>query len=1203
MAVDEERSRKRRKVDGSTSATSISFKSADQIHRLLQSSQGSSPQVVAAIERFKHFLYQISEDQNIASQTGQLKVLKEYCDLQSSASHEEVDFPDLLSIWYSASQSNDEAVLSAVPSVLTQFFRTISSQLEFREFGLSLCHSLLKRDQLRIFDKGLSLPRSKQQIITPCLQLLTEIISFDGGALASNVFGRRDYLYRRLDGLLSQLPSESTDTPTPTPTSGVHKAALEFLLASLKYLDSESKTELITHGRTLYSAVRSLPSGSADVITKALDTLERSVLADESLAKQIKRRCFNSGFLAALAKLYDYPVESSSAGDGGDHSTSVREALQRLLLQVCTTTKGVLVPQTGWYPPGTNPESLQKDDSMIDLGLDSPFYFDDFTEKVPVKNGTLAIFIQTLKPESDVLQANLIISIFAAAPELVADYTSKKQKLVVPPGDDPLWRGQFAFLFSVVKQPVPPNCGWPGKTPSTPPPLSIVIESILPKPLDRSTLTKCLQTKDDIIMISATRVLTVALEKLDSALKIFDTAPSDTTLWAQAATRLMNLFIERIPPLQDLVTALQSLDKDNEQVRTTVLECMATYHKILPSTTVASKFDIGPTLSKTLQSLESDSLEQERRDVLQEQMTHLVQIADASLATKWFHRTSSEPTSLVVQLLQYCAQWPDTAVTKQSLPVVQAVLCGKGILSSTMAAFQALLFSLTPSKKWQPEIEMYQFLDNCITRTMQRPVKYLDRLEQMQQLLSDTTDLSLIACCIAEQWSFVLKKEDKSARKNIVGWVARLFSALEAAGQNWRVLNHLREEMERQAEGMEKAKAAFVKAFEKQQKKTVTLPPLVPTDSGETPEAAELGLNDKTLSADHAATNTQYQETESDMDMDKTFAAPAPIPTSLSGLDRWTKPDFESEIKSGRLASLLRCLISPDTEIRLQVFHTLQTVMHAVEQSTFPEKTQLYLLLGEVYETLRLHSISLSVSHSQTHTHTDPSTTLSSASSSLQPARPPPSIIAELAIQTLPVLADPSSPFYRKTNKFLLRAPSWPTSSILPYWLSLTFLTEPDSDDTDVGGQNAQALEIDRLLDLLANSLRTDSDMDLFRRAHVFARLFAYFLAPVCSKQARKKILRVVHIATTIPGASDTLITRAGVREWLAIARNLRDHSGHGAALFGKVDAEISLLVDVLAKEVERSCDAEAIARWESQRSVFKAGDATGMAGGEKKDG
>lgn len=1063
-----------------------------------------------------------------------------------------------MTAWTNASQSNDEPVLAAVPAALTQFFRAVSGNLEFREFGLSLCHSLLKRDQLRLFDRGLSSPRTKDHLITSCLQLLTEVVSFDAGALASNVFGRRDLLYRRLDGILSQM--HRGDEPRAT----APVAALEFLVANLKYLDTASKSELISQGKTLHVAIRSLPNQRSNIIIESLLSLEMSVLFDQNLSKQLKIRCFNSGNLSALAKVYDV-AQGGSEEDKNSHE-AVRDALHHLLLQVCATTKGVLLPQTGWYPAGFSPEVLQVDDEMIDLGLDSPYYSDDYYDKVPIKNNTISTFIQTLHPEKDILQANLITSTFAAAPELVADYFTKKRKFLVPPSDDPIWRGQFAFLFSVVELPVPANCGWHDGLPDMPPPpLSVVIESILPRPLDRATITKCLHMKEDIMTMSAARLLTIALEKLDSVLKMFELAQTKSHLWAQACTRLINLFLERIPQLQDTITALQSLAKDQERVRTAVLECIATYYRVLPSLAAGSKFDIGPTLTLILRRLGSDALDDDKRDAFEEQLPHLLQISDVSPTTKWFHRSTADTLSLLAELLKYCVPRPGDLLTKQAIPVLKALLCGKGVLSTHTRSPEALLASLTSTKKWQPEDTTYQFLDNCMTRTMQRPVKYLDQLEQEQQAVSDSRPLSLLACCIADQWSFVVKKDEKKEAKNIAEWIAKLFSALDAAGENYRVITALEQKMMENPGHDDKSKAILEKAFEKQRKKPTTLP----EPEGEE-ETAEKHVSSNLSNTKQPSLSSPSEEPT--VDLDEIFPSPPRIPSSLSGLDRWTDPDFETEIQSGRLSNLLRCLISPDQEIRLQAFHTLQTVIHAVEQSTYPEKTQLYLLLGEASETIR----SL--------------TTFSSPDSP-----PPPSIIAELAAHMLPVVADPSSPYYRKTNEFLLTTPSWqPVTRILPYWVSNTFLSEPEADDTDLGGsgnQNAQAHEIERLLDLLVHSLRNEVDLDLFRRGHVFTRLFSYFLAPLCSKDARKKILDVVHRAVAgVKGGSDTLITRAGVREWLAVAAEVRDHSGHGSTA-GHFDREIRRLVVVVRKEIEENCDREAVERWEADRPIFRAGN------------
>ncbi|OAL33286.1 hypothetical protein AYO20_07448 [Fonsecaea nubica] len=1157
VGISEERSRKRRKVEAAT------ITSAGQLHQILQFSPSSSPEDIKA-----DFLSNLTNE-DFPERIQHFKVLKKYCDEQSSASHDQVDFPDLLSAWHNASQSNAEAVLAAIPRLLTRFFETISSHVDFRDFGISLCHSLLKRDQLRIFDRAFSSPRSKEHLITPSLQLLTEIISFDGGVLATNVFSRRDLLYRRLDGILSQTPATMAQGATVT----AYQAALEFVLANLKYLDSASKAEFITHGKTILLAVRNLSSLPMGIVTNTLKSLETSIIGDGTLSRQIKVRSFNSGVLSAVAKLYDYTTSET-----GDPSVEVRDGLQQLLMQVCTTSKGVLLGQSGWYPTGSNPEVSEQDENMIDLGLDSPFYFDDYSEKIPVKNAAISAFIQNLRPESDVQQADLIVAIFKAAPELVADYFTKKQKFLDPPGDDPKWRGQFAFLFSVVQLPVPPNCGWDEKLPRTPPPLSVVIESILPRPFDRATIGKCLRINEDIMTISAARLLTVAFEKLESVLKLFDKASAQSHLWQQASRKLTSLFVERIPPLPDVVTTLQKLQDENEQVRSLVLECIASYHAILPSITANSKFDFGVPLGKRLQRLESDDLNTMSRDVLGTQIAHLVQIAYTSPATKWFHKTASEEVSLIVQLLRYCAQDSNTGITKETLPILGGVLIDKGVLNDDARTTEALILSLNVTKKWEPELVTYQFLDNCISRTVQRPVKYLDQLEQAQQLLSDSKPLSLLACCVAEQWVHLLKKAEKKAIKNVAEWVARFFSALDSAGENYRVMMHLKEEMLGQSDGNEKGKEALEKAFEKQRKRPVVLPKEdVVEGHAKHPEASE-----------HSELAPEQQQ-HSNLDVAENFPPPPALPTSLSGLDRWAKPDFESEVQSWRLANLIRCLVSPEPEVRLQALQILQHVIHAVQQSTYDEKTQLWLLLGELYETIRSNGFSNS-------------TTTATA--------PVPSIVAELAIHFLPVVADPSSPFYRKTNTFLLRGPQWSVPHIIPYWLKETFLTEPEMDDADIrassnevtsgggGNVNAQALEIERLLDLLLNSLRTEADMDLFRRAQVFTRLFSYYMSPVCTKSARKKILRVVELATRIKGGSDTLITRTGVREWLSIAKTLRGHSGHGVAAFGKLDDEMVSWVEAVEARVAQTCDVAAIRRWEADRRIFReVGDGARLGG------
>jgi len=1146
MAQSEEGSRKRRKLDNGL-VQDVKITNAARLHDILHFRQSTSPEVKTGafflsptwtvwltkvgINTFERFLSVIAESTSVAEQARQLKILKEYCHEQSSDSNDRVDFPDLLSTWSFASQAGDEAIASAVPAALAQFFETVSGHLDFREFGLSLCHSLLKRDQLRLFGRGLSSPRSKEFLISPCLWLLTEIVSFDGGTLANKVFKHGDILYKHLDTFLDHRPVLSDATPADRRQPTIRHMALRLLLANLKYLDPGATAELITHGKTLLAAIRNLSSDRGDIVVDILQAIDQHMIEEEGIPRQVKVRCLNAGTLSALAKLYDYEVVFEEDDGSSPRSIkSVRDAVHELLMKICTGKKGILTPQSGWYPAGVNADVSELDEVVTELGLDSPYYFDDYTASVPVKNGTLSTFIQTLKPGADVLQAGLLTSIFTSAPELVADYFSKKTTLAVPPQDEPVWRGHFGFLFSVVQLPLPRNGGWPDHVPAMPPPLSIVIESVIPRPLDRATISRCFHMNEEIMTMSAARLMTVALEKLDSVLTMFDAAVSVSSLWSRAIPKLVNLFIQRTPPLSEVITALQRTPKSSELTRTTVLECIAAFHKVVPEVTSSSKFDISPTLVDVLKKIQSETPESARQGPMRDQVSKLVEIAALSPATKWWHKPDSEAVSPLMQLLTYSLTAQDDRVQRRAHRVVSTKLTEKGVLDPDTRAFDALVASLTGTKKWTPEMETFQFMDSCLTRTMQRPVKYLDQLEEAQHLVSDTRPLSLMACSVAEQWPFVLKKDDTRAIKNISEWIARFFSALDLAGENFRVLQLFQQQMLTQADSHRKAKSAFEKALNKQRKKPMVLGDREPDGTVDTGDAET--SRGPTLPPSNAV----------EIDLDGVFGHPAVCPSSLEGLDRWEKADYEFEASGGRLASLIQCTTSPEREIRLQTFQTLQSVMRSLDASTYTEKEPVYLLLGEFSETMRQ----------------GPGAGLHDG--------PLPSLVAALAVQLLKIVSDPADHMYSKANRFLLRGPVWDPdpSRLIHYWVDKILLSEPEYDD-------GHDVEVDRLLDTLVDGLRTPADMELYRRSNVFQRVLSLYWSPRCQRAARRKILQLVYRAVQAGGA-DTLITRVGIRAWLSVVKRGDNRD----------------LGDRLERVIQEQCTVSDMERWERSRPVFR---------------
>ena len=1131
MTHVEERKSKRRKTEHTPTQLAPDIKGAFELHDLLRFKQSAEPEVKTNVDTFRAFLTSIDRNEDADEKQVQLQVLKQYCDDQGASKKDELDFPDLLSTWSFAAQSNTEAILSAVPAALSQFFRTISTELDFRHFGLSLCQSLLRSDQVQLIERGLSAPKFKEYLISPCLRLLTEIASFDGGALVGNVFSRRDRLLQRLDSLLDppRDSGEMLDRRRPT----VRRNAQRFLLALLKYLDHDAKAELITQGRAVYACLRNLSLDGGDIVRDILSAVRRD-LVDADLPKQSKSRFLNSGNLILFVSLYDYEPELIDLQNEDKRILTVRDTVHDFLSYICSNYNGALVPQSGWYPMGFDAEPSQEvNGDTLELGLDSPYHFDEYTSSIPVKNTNLSTFLQRLKPQDDTLQAELAIDVFTHAPELVAEYLSKKQKFSLQTTEDATWRNVFAFLFSIVQLPVPTFFGWHNKLPASPPPVSVVVESILPRPLDRTTLTKCLKSKDDIVIMSVARLVTEALHKSQTVVRKFRDATGNSDFWQQASDRLIDQTAVRFPQFQDFVAALQQLPEDQPRVRSSILECIATYLEAIPKSAASAKFDVGPLLMKTLTDLGHGVTNEESASLLRNQLDHLVIIASISPVTKWWHKAKAEELSPILMLLKHSLKGPSALIERLLL----SKLSESGILSPGRPAFKALQGSLNFPLSHEDEAEVLRFFENCMMRTMKQPVKYLDQLEALQDSVNAEEAVSLITVCIAEQWSFVLKNSALDATKAIISWVLRLYNYLMRAGESQLTLSRLEQTMLAQCEG--KSKDAFELAARK-----VKNQKLFAIDMGHT----------STQPTQHRVVRLPTPPTTPHPDLSSVFSPLSALPTTLTHIAPLTSPTltFDSPQTHTHLNTLIRALSSPNTEIRLSSLTTLPHLIHALTTSPFPESNQLHLLLSSLHLT------------TTTYLSSNPTATL-------------PTIISTLASLLLTILLNPADPMYRKANRFLLTAPTWSITRVIPYWLNKILLEEPESDDPN---SSTTDFEHARLLELLSAGLRTRDDMELYRKAGVFERLGSLYFRPGAKREERRGVLEVVWRGVEVEGGADTLVTRCGIKAWLAIVRG---REGLG---------ELGRVAEALERRVEENCDEGYIREWERRRGGWKKGEA-----------
>ncbi|KAL4979503.1 ribosome 60S biogenesis N-terminal-domain-containing protein [Aspergillus desertorum] len=1109
---DRSHSAKRRKLATSQEAADFSAITSHTQLRSLLVFQQNVVESKQGIRRFKEFLTSIGQTDHEGEKAKKFRILKAYCDTQISRNTEEaICFPEIIQTWNFADSSNNESLLTSVPSVLAIFLKAVSSNLDFREFGIALCKHLLQKDQLRLFNRGLTANKSKEHLISPCLRLLTEIVSFDGGAVARQLYTARYITFKRMDVFLTPNKAQLEESVDDPNASTLRRNAQRYVLANLRFQNTSNKTDIIEQQKIIRAFLEHLRKDSRDIVIDIVRAIERDVIQDSSLSRNTKTKFFSRWNLERLVTLYGYDRESEHDTSG----LSLANEVHNILMTVCTKTEhGVLLPQTGWYPNNTDPESLPvEDDASIDLGLDSAAHVDKYRESVPVRNGTLSYLIQVLRPESDSLQIALLLAIFKAAPELIADYYTKKALFMADPKPTPSWMAESTVLFSTVSLPVPANCGWKDKLPAMPPPVSVVIENVLPRPLTQKVLTRCFNMNADIVTLFAVRVLTMSFNKLRAALKIFHANHGTSQhLWAQAADKLIIEFGHRCPHIKDVVTLFRRTAKDDLQQQEAVSELLACFYEVIPDAALEEGFDVSLVLVDILKRLDEGNLDADGTELLISQLQNVLKIAQQSASLRWWNQPGSMQFSALTSILKVLVNTSSGDAFKEIHGLLTNVLIEYSVIRSS--SFSALLSSLVSSDSESLQHHL-AFFDNCACRVAKKPVHYQDLLGN---LVGSPKLLSPLVAAVVEQWPFVLKAGNSSAATNVGEFIAKLLRNLHSTGESLEGLKAARDELVSATED-KKMKSRFKKALkgceedEKEGQKAYLKPSVQPS----------------------LTPRREWQN----IDLEETFGSLPAEGTAHNELYRWEQKELEESLEEGRIAELLLCLCSEQIEVRRQALPNISRFMMKLKESKYSEWRSAYILIGELLETVKQIGIE----------------------------SPVPWIVGECASSCLSVLVDPMHKLYGKVNKFLQRAPSWEVEKIPSYWIDKILLHEPELDD-------GYFEEIAWLLDLLVKGLRTERDMEIYRRANVFERVLSFYDSPGAGFSAKKKILHLVYRSTQVQG-STTLITRAGIISW--IQSQLPAVTGRDAAT-----------LTAMAQLLYQSSDHDRTAKW-SGGAVLRA--------------
>lgn len=171
---------------------------ARQLQDLLVFRQDGIQQLRSGIASFKAFLESILYHREEDNRGRQVSILREYLETQRPADIKDLDRPFLSQLWQAwsfANQNNNDYLVSSISAVLALLLKTMSGILDLREQGLLLCRTVIQHQHLRLVKRCLDAPKHKDFVISPCLRLLTEVASFDGGSLATELYKRREQTF------------------------------------------------------------------------------------------------------------------------------------------------------------------------------------------------------------------------------------------------------------------------------------------------------------------------------------------------------------------------------------------------------------------------------------------------------------------------------------------------------------------------------------------------------------------------------------------------------------------------------------------------------------------------------------------------------------------------------------------------------------------------------------------------------------------------------------------------------------------------------------------------------------------------------------------------------------------------------------------------------------------------------------------------
>jgi len=557
--------------------------------------------------------------------------------------------------------------------------------------------------------------------------------------------------------------------------------AIELLLELLKNGSLATKESLLGNRLLTAPLIKFLPLDPNKLVLAFLETLTAHVLSDRKMSRPVKTGFFNTEqFLYKIASIHSREV------DHPHDSLNILDPLEQFLFAACTTSgNGICFEDRGWYP---RPEADPNDPDT------------------QIHNVILLRFILQLRPLESPFQRTLTLKILEVYAELRAPYLSKMRNLVEP-------NLTFSFISATgfwqdtIDLPSPIAFITPSGLPEEPPPVSTIVENLLPTFVTKQYLTSALNNNSALVRFAASQLLLASLMKLKRLQRLF---LSGGARWVTFSDLVVENSARRLPDSSSIVT-LHSTAFEHRLLSISSIKILSLYNELLSSVDHIRKIDAKALMTPLQKDWGfTDSLE-----ILNH--IHLLQIMEDQSDLNWWNKqgmfsvlrfayVEGNGRSLVAALLEKrLSSSQRLAVRQIDLALEKLVQRSNAFQSMTvLRPLQQLCLAIEDTTESFGAGECVEILIDFVEESFIRfmgPQQYLfyDETAALVPSGQNFESLSCILVTFARQWEY--KHKIQKDLVVITAWLCNFLFRLLIVGENPEAILALVVSMDRPGTG------------------------------------------------------------------------------------------------------------------------------------------------------------------------------------------------------------------------------------------------------------------------------------------------------------------------------------------------------------------------------------------------------------------